>query len=67
MYKLLDNVNFYSAEEVEQRFSNESAVAEKERALAAEKVLQENIDKEQARAEAAEAEITAEQARAEAA
>ena len=54
MYKLLDNVDFYSAEEVEERFSNESAIAEKERALAAEKVLQENIDKEQARAEAAE-------------
>ena len=61
MYKLLDNVNFYSAEEIEQRFSNESAIAEKERALAAEKVLQENIDKEQARAEAAE---TAEKERA---
>ena len=45
MYKLLDNVNFYSAEEIEQRFSNESAIAEKERALAAEKVLQEILIK----------------------
>jgi len=44
MYKLIDGVDFYSAEEVDERFDNESIIKERERALAAEKVLQDNID-----------------------
>ena len=44
MYKLLNGIDFYSAEEVDERFSNESVIAERERATAAEETLQSNID-----------------------
>ena len=54
MYKLLNGIDFYSANEVDERFSNESAIAERERAQAAEQTLQNNITDEQTRAEAAE-------------
>ena len=54
MYKLLNGIDFYSANEVDERFSNESVIAERERAQAAEQTLQNNITGEQTRAEAAE-------------
>ena len=54
MYKLLNGIDFYSANEVDERFSNESVIAERERAQAAEQTLQNNITDEQTRAEAAE-------------
>ena len=54
MYKLLNGIDFYSASEVDERFSNESVVAERERAQAAEQTLQDNITAEQTRAEEAE-------------
>ena len=54
MYKLLNGIDFYSANEVDERFSNESVIAERERAQAAEQTLQNNITDEQTRAEGAE-------------
>ena len=54
MYKLLNGIDFYSANEVDERFSNESVIAERERAQAAEQTLQDNITDEQTRAEEAE-------------
>ena len=54
MYKLLNGIDFYSANEVDERFSNESVIAERERAQAAEQTLQNNVTDEQTRAEAAE-------------
>ena len=54
MYKLLNGVAFYTAKEIEEQFNNESVVAERERATAAEAQLQTNIETEQSRAEGAE-------------
>lgn len=54
MYKLLNGVAFYTAKEIEEQFNNESVIAERERATAAEAQLQTNIETEQSRAEGAE-------------
>lgn len=54
MYKLLNGVAFYTAKEIEEQFNNESVIAERERATAAEAQLQTNIETEQSRAEDAE-------------
>ncbi len=54
MYKLLNGIAFYSAEEIDEQFSNEGAVTERERAEAAEAQLQTNIETETTRATTAE-------------
>ena len=54
MYKLLDNINFYSAEETDEHFTDSNVVIERERAIAAEKTLTDNLTAETTRAKAAE-------------
>lgn len=46
MYNLIDDVPFYTAEEIDLKFSNESIIAERERATAAEEALDEKITNE---------------------
>ena len=71
MYKLLNGIDFYSAQEVDDNFSNESIIKERERAVAAEEQLQTNIVAEVTRATEAETQlqnnIDTEKTRAEAA
>ena len=44
MYKLLNDIDFYSAKEVDENFSNESIIKERERAEEVETRIQSNLD-----------------------